>query len=500
MSDEKIFPSQPNDQYNHGYGFPFWFHPPIQPIYNDHANYNTNAKNYYDYLANDNEGKDLIYWAVNRLLARSIKVKDTPSVDLTLTGNWIDNGKPSGEYPPTNYDDFITLESKVVLSNQTEELTIACLHPRATHFDVANALKIYNDGLYAKDLFPAVHAIDEKVQSMIDRVDKVDPEGSEIIVGGINQYESTLPPQINQGTVKNNLLTNQSLVNLTLVADIHLRTDYNGYSSKQFFDSITPIQDIAHVSDVAFYLGDNIDGLSGQATDKSGMIPAERVKYGNIQAYKKVMNALVLNEPVPTYALIGNHDHGGIPYFLEDSHKDMVISHDVLSKLAGNPAYGVHKIPNKHVAIIYLDTMDVAYEELNDTVICGVSNAQLTWLQSQLDVLENNYHILVLGHHQLGDKHMKNGQRLIDIFEEFEARETSKFISYVHGHMHMDKDWRKGTLIQCNVMSLINAFPSKEQIGKNNQVGFYALQVDTTKRTATFYPIGHATLTSVLTY
>lgn len=287
-----------------------------------------------------------------------------------------------------------------------------------------------------------------------------------------------------------------------MVTDIHLRTDINGFSSRQFYDSIHNIQDVARETDSVFYMGDNIDGINGQVTDNAAVIPPERVKYSNLMAARKVANALVMNEPVDTFMLIGNHDKGGLPYLRDGKprHEKEVLSTQELAKIYGNAAFGVHKIPNKQVAVIWLNTMDLTYQEML-TFDSGVGEAQLSWLKGQLNNLEANYNIVVMGHHDIDITKMKNGQLLIDALEEFEARETSKFVGYFHGHLHKDEVSLKGTKTNFNIISMRQAYPADlAKAGTNIQAGFHVVTIDIANRTATLKPIGNAALTDIIAY
>lgn len=466
------------------------------PNYNIKQDFTTNAESYLEYLGALNEQLDAAMKLIARLINRDIEVEDTNTVDLTKIGDFIDNIDPS-----LDLEEVIKIKADVLISAATEDGQLNSLLPKPLVMELQNAVKAKEDGLFVKDLYALVYKLDEHVNTLIDRVDEINVDGSTVMIGGFDQYDKTLTLQTNQQQVKTSLVKgNPNITNLTLVTDIHLRTDYNNFGSKQYYNSIANIQDVAIETDAVFYMGDNIDGLSGQLTDKSGMIDPAKIKYANEMAYRKVMNALVLNEPVDTIAMIGNHDVGGMPYMWEPEHAGMMIPAKTLADIAGNAPYGVHKIPNKQVAIVYLNTTEITWEESN-TFTSGVSTLQLSWLRTQLNLLEENYHVLVLGHHNLHGVNMKNGQELIDILEAFEAKPTSKFVGYFHGHQHMDKVYNKGELVGFNSISLCQAFPeSKSQANTNNQVGFYVVSIDISTRKATLKPVGHATLTNIISY
>ena len=107
-------------------------HRRFAPWYDDRADYNTDAKSYYDYLARTNKLLDAIAIMVNELEKRDLSVEDTDTLQLIKQNNWgdanndivnllgnvkistkqhsldnilkIDEGENGGLYVPKNYD------------------------------------------------------------------------------------------------------------------------------------------------------------------------------------------------------------------------------------------------------------------------------------------------------------------------------------------------------------------------------------------------------------
>lgn len=63
-------------------------HRRFAPWYDDRADYNTDAKSYYDYLARNGYLMDAIVDEINRLLKREITFNDTDTIDFTENGDW----------------------------------------------------------------------------------------------------------------------------------------------------------------------------------------------------------------------------------------------------------------------------------------------------------------------------------------------------------------------------------------------------------------------------
>ena len=102
----------------------------FRPWYDDNADYNTNAKSYYDYLGFRIRQLDYIVWAINSLMRRDVQVQDTTTVDMSRDGDWLKG------------DDVETVSAVVKLSE-----------------DFLNALEVHENGLYVKDLEPEIDKI-----------------------------------------------------------------------------------------------------------------------------------------------------------------------------------------------------------------------------------------------------------------------------------------------------------------------------------------------------
>lgn len=466
------------------------------PQYDDRADYQTNSKSYMNYLGRVNKSLEEIGKVIDMLTGRDIDVIDTPSIDMTKEGEW------SVEYDEEHLHQVIKLKADVILSKITTDGQLNSLFPKPLLLDLKNSLSIKEDGLYSADLYEMIKKLDDHVQTLIDRVDNADPDGAIVLFGNTGQYENRLVSQTNEAQVKANLVKDDpTITNVTLVTDIHLRTKIPGFSDdKEHFSSIHNIQNVARDTHAVFYMGDNMDGLNGQVTDNSGIIPPSNVRYGNLNMYRQIMNALVVNEPVDTYALIGNHDRGGLPYLKESiEHKEQQISSSELAYLAGHSSYGVHKMPDQKVAVIYLDTNDITYEEML-TFDSGISNAQLEYVKAQLEALKNDYHIMILGHHRVDGQLMKNGVALENLLTDFQKVSTNKLIGYFHGHEHYENIWQKTANRTFNMFGLTKAYPETNEIGTANQTGFYVVTINTTNREFTFKSVGHASLNQTIKY
>ena len=143
----------------------------FRPWYDDDADYNTNAKSYYDYLGFRIAQLDAMADAINKLIKRNIKTNQTNTVDLQKLGDW-------------SSDDIITLLANVKVSR-----------------DTLNAIETRDDGLFVKDLKPLINDLQRQVneikniqakhdrvirkivQSLINNGSWSSPQGSDILDG-----------------------------------------------------------------------------------------------------------------------------------------------------------------------------------------------------------------------------------------------------------------------------------------------------------------------------
>ena len=139
------------------------------PWYDVEADYNTNAKSYYDYLGFRIAQLDAMLDAINFLLRKNVDVQDTNSVHMVKLGDWLKG------------DDLIQLESYVKLSQ-----------------DLTNALKDTPNGLYVKDLEPELRQLAQQLQNLSDRLNGDESEIRSLKDGidGINKRLSNIEKEI----------------------------------------------------------------------------------------------------------------------------------------------------------------------------------------------------------------------------------------------------------------------------------------------------------------
>lgn len=130
-----------------------------EPWYDDTADYNTNAKSYYDYLARFNrimqEMPKAFQDGINRALNRDVAVENTETVTLTKAGDW--KGTSAN---PDGYDDLITLNADANFSTKTKTKQYKNLSPNG--FTIHNGSENYS-GVWSPDYGEVLRAVDDEL-------------------------------------------------------------------------------------------------------------------------------------------------------------------------------------------------------------------------------------------------------------------------------------------------------------------------------------------------
>lgn len=151
-----------------------------RPWYDSEADYNTNSKSYYDYLAYRVRQLDYIIKACNDLLRRDLSVGETPTATINKNGDWL-----VGEGHV--HTDIVKITADVKVAN-----------------DLLQAIQIKDSGLYVKDLQPQIDSLTQQVKSLKGTV-----EGLSVTVAGLSALVGTLQKEVNDLNSKIDSINNQ---------------------------------------------------------------------------------------------------------------------------------------------------------------------------------------------------------------------------------------------------------------------------------------------------
>ena len=119
-------------------------HKHFVPFFDTRADYNTNAKSYYDYLALRVQLLNEVVKQCNNLLRRDINFNDSSTIKFSKTGDW------------QKQEDVLYITAALI--NSKKEL---------------NAIKILSDGAYVKDLEPDINQIKNEINDLAMKLENI---------------------------------------------------------------------------------------------------------------------------------------------------------------------------------------------------------------------------------------------------------------------------------------------------------------------------------------
>lgn len=200
-------------------------------------------------------------------------------------------------------------------------------------------------------------------------------------------------------------------------------------------------------TDAIIHLGDFTDG------NLSKHLTAEYVEH--------MMKDLTHNQ-LPVYVTPGNHDAN----FLKGNPEPFTVDEQIA--LFGMEApYYYKDFEKQKLRCLFLYSYDIT-----TPVRYGFSEEELLWVQRSLDTAPDGYKILVFSHEapfpwlDYWSHLIRNGERMMDILEDYNKRENCQVLAYFYGHTHAELIYTEGSFpiisIGCNKCEQI----SKAQLPK----------------------------------
>lgn len=128
----------------------------FRPWYDDDADYNTNAKSYYDFLARFIRQLDYMITLMNKLLDENIETLETNTVRLLKEGDWkkyhIENGKVVYDTGGSNIE---KLSAYVKISKAS-----------------LNDIVAKDDGIWSENFQPKIDALNKRIDDLDAKVER----------------------------------------------------------------------------------------------------------------------------------------------------------------------------------------------------------------------------------------------------------------------------------------------------------------------------------------
>ena len=137
----------------------------FRPWYDDDADYNTNAKSYYDFLARFIRQLDYMITLMNKLLDQNIETLETNTVRLLKDGDWkkyhIENGKVVYDNGGSNIE---KLSAYVKISKAS-----------------LNDIIVKDDGIWSENFQPKIDALNRRIDVLDAKVERYHTELTNLI-------------------------------------------------------------------------------------------------------------------------------------------------------------------------------------------------------------------------------------------------------------------------------------------------------------------------------
>ena len=151
----------------------------FRPFYDDDADYNTNAKSYYDFLARFIRQLDYMITLMNKLLDQNIETLETNTVRLLKDGDW---KKYHIEHGDVVYD---------AGGSNIEKLSAYVKISKASLNDiVAN-----DDGIWSENFQPKIDALNRRIDELDAKVERYHTELTNLI-NALTQRVSSLESRV----------------------------------------------------------------------------------------------------------------------------------------------------------------------------------------------------------------------------------------------------------------------------------------------------------------
>ena len=155
-------------------------------------------------------------------------------------------------------------------------------------------------------------------------------------------------------------------------------------------------------------------------------------------AYTEWMLDDLCQNGLPVYVALGNHDSN---YFRGNKQRFSMEEQKELFGLARE--YYYRDYTGQKLRCLFLSSYDA-----ETPVRYGFSEEEVAWVKETLDETPAGFKVLVFSHEAPLDildywaRIVRNGKKLMQVLEEYNAREDAQILAYIHGHTHADYVYR----------------------------------------------------------
>lgn len=221
-------------------------------------------------------------------------------------------------------------------------------------------------------------------------------------------------------TVSSILPLRKGLLSLCILTDTHYTVNGTWEDTAR---NIRAVHEQVHFDEI-IHLGDVTDGIT------SAKVTSDYVK--------RVKRDLLCNH-IPVRMVLGNHDSN---YFRNNSEKFTIEEQIKLYLEEGNelsaPYYYVD-YPDYNLRCLFLHSFDS-----EKPIRYGFSDAELEWVIETLEGMKSGGNVLLFSHDapfselDYWSYYILNGERLMNILEEYNIKDKYHILGFCYGHTHSD--------------------------------------------------------------
>ena len=210
-----------------------------------------------------------------------------------------------------------------------------------------------------------------------------------------------------------------NMLSMVLLTDSHYTVNGTWEDTADNIKKVLSEMDV----DAIVHLGDFTDGMT---TKKVTSFYVE-----------KMMDDLCQNG-IPVYVTLGNHDSN---YFRGNKQR---FTKEELRELFGVTREYYHRdFSAQKLRCLFLASYDA-----DTPVRYGFSDEEIEWVKETLESTPAGYKVLIFSHEAPLDildywaRIIRNGKKIMQVLEDYNAREDTQILAYIHGHTHAEQEYR----------------------------------------------------------
>ena len=236
-----------------------------------------------------------------------------------------------------------------------------------------------------------------------------------------------------------------NMLSMVLLTDSHYTVNGTWEDTADNIKKVLSEMDV----DAIVHLGDFTDGMT---TKKVTSFYVE-----------KMMDDLCQNG-LPVYVTLGNHDSN---YFRGNKQR---FTKEELRELFGVAREYYHRdFSAQKLRCLFLASYDA-----DTPVRYGFSDEEVEWVKETLNSTPAGYKVLIFSHEAPLDildywaRIIRNGKKLMQVLEDYNAREDTQILAYIHGHTHAEQEYRGSSFPIISIGSnKCEYFPDKKPEGSH---------------------------------